>query len=128
MTNSKGISWLQDIFIPETSPQNGQWRLLIMDGRGSHTATEFFWICKQNKKHLLFLPAHSIHVSQPLDLGVFVPLKSCYRREIAKLASLDDASPVKKQRFVTCYNSARKGDIYTSSTTCRVEGSWNIYI
>ena len=107
-TNGKGISWLQDIFIPETQPQNGQWRLLIMDGHGSHTATEFLWICKQNKIHLLFLPAHSSHVLQPLDLGVFAPLKSRYRTEIAKLASLDDASLVKKQRFITCYNLARK--------------------
>lgn len=107
-TNSKGISWLENIFIPETRPQNGQWRLLIMDGHGSHTAIDFLWLCKQNKIHLLFLPAHTSHVLQPLDLGVFAPLKSRYRSEISKLSSLDDASPVKKQRFVTCYNLARK--------------------
>jgi hypothetical protein len=41
-------------------------------------------------------------------LGVSAPLKSRYRSEIAKLASLNDALPVKKQRFATCYNLARK--------------------
>jgi hypothetical protein len=56
----------------------------------------------------LFLPAHASHVLQPLDLGVFAPLKSRYRSQIAALASLDDALPVKKQRFLTCYNSARQ--------------------
>jgi hypothetical protein len=79
-----------------------------MDGYGSHVAINFLWHCKQNKIHLLFLPAHTSHVLQPLDLGVFAPLKSRYRSKIAALASLDDASPIKKQRFITCYNSARK--------------------
>ncbi|KAI4745532.1 hypothetical protein E4T50_04115 [Aureobasidium sp. EXF-12298] len=79
-----------------------------MDGHGSHTAIDFLWYCKQNKIHLLFLPGHISHVLQPLNLGVFAPLKSRYRAQIAALASLDDASPVKKQRFVTCYNIARK--------------------
>ncbi|TIA33351.1 hypothetical protein D6C78_07615 [Aureobasidium pullulans] len=108
-TNSKGISWLYDIFIiPETQPKDGQWRLLIMDGHGSHTSTEFLWICKQNKVHLLFLPANTSHVLQPLDLGVSAPLKSRYRSQTVALASLDDALPIKKQRFVTCYNLALK--------------------
>jgi hypothetical protein len=107
-TNAKGLSWLKTMFEPETRPQNNEWRLLIMDGHGSHTTIDFLWYCKQNKIHLLFLPAHTSHVLQPLDLGVFAPLKSRYRSEIAALASLDDASPVKKQRFITCYHLARK--------------------
>jgi hypothetical protein len=45
---------------------------------------------------------------QPLNLGVFAPLKSRYRSKIAALASLDNALPVKKQRFITYYHLARK--------------------
>jgi hypothetical protein len=63
---------------------------------------------KQNKIRLLFLPAHTSHVLQPLNLGVFAPLKSRYRPEIVASASLDDASTVKKPRFVACYHLARK--------------------
>jgi hypothetical protein len=88
------------MFEPETRPQNNEWRLLIVDGHGSHTTIDFLWYCKQNKIHLLFLPAHTSHVLQPL--------KSRYRSEIAASASLDDASPDKKQYFVTCYHLARK--------------------
>ncbi|KER00491.1 hypothetical protein AUEXF2481DRAFT_34698 [Aureobasidium subglaciale EXF-2481] len=86
------LHWLQTIFKLETRPNTGTWRLLILDGHGSHTAIDFLWFCKQNQIYLLFLPAHASHVLQPLDLA---------------LASLDDASPVKKQRFLTCYNLAR---------------------
>ncbi|KAI5235166.1 hypothetical protein E4T42_09759 [Aureobasidium subglaciale] len=98
---------LQTIFKPETRPDTGTWRLLILDGYSSYTAIDFLWFCKQQQIYLLFLPAHTSHVLQPLDLGVFAPLKSRYRSQIAALASLDDASPIKKQRFLTCYNSAR---------------------
>jgi hypothetical protein len=107
-TNRHGYHWLSTMFEPETRPGTGIWRLLILDGHGSHTAISFLWFCKQHQIYLLFLPAHASHVLQPLDLGVFAPLKSRYRTQIAALASLDDASPVKKQRFLTCYNSARK--------------------
>ena len=34
---------------------------------------EFMWECKQNNVELLFLPAHSSHVLQPLGLGTFFP-------------------------------------------------------
>lgn len=34
-------------------------------------------------------------------------MKSRYRTEIAALAALDDAVPVKKERFLRCYNYAR---------------------
>jgi hypothetical protein len=95
------------MFIPQTQPDGNNWRLLIMDGHGSHVSIDFLWLCKQHKIQLLFLPAHSSHVLQPLDLGVFAPLKSKYRSQIAALASLDDAAPVKKQRFISCYHLAR---------------------
>lgn len=61
-------------------------RLLILDGDGSHVNVEFMWECKRNNVELLFLPSHSSHVLQPLDLGTFSPLKSRYQKEIADLA------------------------------------------
>jgi hypothetical protein len=66
------------------------------------------WECRENKIHLLYLPAHSSHLLQPLDLAAFSVLKSRYRQEISALSALDDAAPVKKEHFVTCYNKARE--------------------
>jgi hypothetical protein len=47
-------------------------------------------------------------VLQPLDLGTFSSVKGKYRRRIAELSYLDDAAPIKKRRFVQCYNQARQ--------------------
>jgi len=77
-SNEIGVEWLQRIFIPETATSNSQWRLLILDGHGSHIDIEFLWLCKQHRIYLLFLPAHSSHVVQPLDLAPFSVIKSSY--------------------------------------------------
>ena len=82
--------------------------MLILDGHGSYVDLDFLWICKQNKVRLLFLPAHSSHVLQPLDLSVFLVVKRFYRQQIHELSHLDDAAPVKKERFITAYHVARE--------------------
>ena len=85
--------------------------MLILDGHGSHIDLEFLWLCKQNKVELLFLPAHSSHVLQPLDLSVFSVVKRFYRQQIQELSCLNDAAPVKKERFITSYHKARENGI-----------------
>ena len=83
-------------------------RLLILDGHRSHETTEFMYSCFQNNVYLLFLPPHTSHVLQPLDLSVFSSLKSHYRKEVGFLTLLTDSSPIGKQNFLSCYAKARK--------------------
>ena len=106
-SNAIGYEWLQRIFIPNTSPSTGGYRLLLLDGHGSYTPIDFMILCKANKIHILYLPAHASHLLQPLDLAPFSVLKSRYRAEIKALSALDDAAPIKKERFVASYNKAR---------------------
>lgn len=108
-SNDIGKRWLQQIFIPHTQPKiTGASRILLMDNQGSHIPTDFMWICFQNNIRLLYMPAHSSHVLQPLDLAVFSRLKSSYRAQIEKLAKYENAAPIKKIRFVKYYNQARQ--------------------
>ena len=90
-----------------TTPRQDQWRLLILDGHDSHTPVDFMLHCRQHKVYLLYLPPHTSHVLQPLDLAPFSVVKSRYRDQIHALSALDDATPVKKERFITSYNHAR---------------------
>jgi len=52
--------------------------LLLLDGHGSHFNWEFFDFCLSNKIIPLCLPAHSTHLLQPLDVGLFSPLQRFY--------------------------------------------------
>ena len=65
------------------------------------------WECFLNNIHLLFLPPHSSHVLQPLDLSVYSPLKHAYRKQLGFLSLLTDSTPVGKRNFLLCYRKAR---------------------
>lgn len=49
--------------------------LLIIDGHGSHVKALFIAACIRNDIDLLVLPAHTSHLTQPLDRTIFGPLK-----------------------------------------------------
>jgi hypothetical protein len=55
--------------IPPTRPV-----LLIQDGHHSHVSIELIELAQSNNIHLLCLPAHTTHLLQPLDVGVFKSL------------------------------------------------------
>jgi 4-hydroxybenzoate polyprenyltransferase len=105
-TDATAIEWLQKVFLPQTDTIEP--RLLILDGHGSHETTDFMYLCYQHNIYLLFLPPHSSHVLQPLDLSVFSSLKSHYRKEVGYLTLLTDSSPLGKQNFLACYQKARR--------------------
>ena len=52
--------------------------MLILDGNVSHFNWEFFDYCLNAKIIPLCLPAHSTHLVQPLDVGLFSPLQRHY--------------------------------------------------
>ncbi|RPB08977.1 CENP-B protein, partial [Morchella conica CCBAS932] len=60
----------------------GEWRLLIFDGFESHLLPETIEYCLDTKIITLCLPAHTSHVLQPLDVGVFSPPQKYYKQEV----------------------------------------------
>jgi hypothetical protein len=78
-TDEIGIKWLKNQFVPETEKRRkGAYRLLVLDGHGSHLTPQFDEICTQNNIIPICMPAHSSHLLQPLDVSVFAPLKRGY--------------------------------------------------
>lgn len=108
-TNEIGLRWLREIFISQTARDlaDDEYRLLLVDGHGSHTTIESMWECFQNKIIPYYLVAHASHILQPLDLTVFSSLKRTYRAAVAIDSHFEDNAPVKKQRFVRYYAQAR---------------------
>jgi len=76
MSNIHGAEWLRQCFEPLTwEKANGEWRLLLFDGHDSHISGDWFAHCLDNKIIPALLVPHSSHLTQPLDIGVFSPLK-----------------------------------------------------
>jgi hypothetical protein len=118
-SNTIGLAWLSQIFLPQTAT-NG-YRLLLLDGHKSHATYEFMWQCHINQVVLVYLIPHSSHILQPLDLACFSLLKCRYRDEIANLARYDDASAVKKSRFLKTYEKASNEAL----STYYIRTAWN---
>lgn len=59
--------------------------MLIFDGFESHIQLDLLEFCLDNKIIPFCLPTHTLHVLQPLDVGVFSPLKTYYRQEVSNL-------------------------------------------
>ncbi len=77
-------------------------------------------MCYLHNVYLLFLPAHTSHVLQPLDLGRFSSLKTAYRRLLGDWVALTDATRVGKAQFLDFYAEARK----SAFTAKNIESGW----
>ncbi len=56
----------------------GVFRLLILDGYGNHAIFRFKELAYEYKIILLYLPAHTTHRLQLLDIGIFRPQAEFY--------------------------------------------------
>ena len=96
----------------------GIYRLLIIDGHGSHLTPEFDLFCKEHSIITLCMPPHSSHLLQPLDVGCFSVLKRSYGRQIEGLMR-NGVNHIDKQDFLEAYYIARtetmnQSNIYSS--------------
>jgi hypothetical protein len=81
--NNLGLAWLQQVFDCYTAAKaRHQWRLLILDGHGSHLTPEFLEYCNANCILLMVFPPHSTHSLQPLDVALFAPLSRHYTEKL----------------------------------------------
>jgi hypothetical protein len=99
--NDIGLAWLQQVFDRFTKEKaRRKYRLLILDGHGSHVTMDFINYCDQNKILLAIFPPHSTHTLQPLDVVMFKPLSTAYSKELTThLHNGQGLSVIKKSDF-----------------------------
>jgi hypothetical protein len=102
-----GIEWVQRVFDPATRAKaNGDMRALICDGHGSHATSEFIGFCIANKIEILLMPPHSSHICQPLDVGVFSPVKTYMSSQLTKFTRYK-IDKIQKFEWAEAYRIAR---------------------
>ena len=92
----------------------GTHRLLIIDGHESHNSLDFQNYCKDNNIVTLYMPPHSSHLLQPLDVGCFAPLKQAYGRQVESLMR-SQINHITKQEFLPCFKRAFDSTITASN-------------
>jgi hypothetical protein len=85
-TDELGVHFIHHFDRWTKTRTTGRYRLLILDGHGSHSTPEFDEFCSDNQIITLCMPAHSSHLLQPLDDACFSPLKAAYSKLVQQLA------------------------------------------
>lgn len=84
----------------------GVYRLLLCDRFGSHLTYEFVKFCEDHRIILFFLPPHSSHILQPLDVGVFSVYKH-YHSQAVEDATITGCDKFNKDEFLAAIQQIR---------------------
>ncbi len=119
--NELGLAWIRQCFDSETKIcQKGEYRMLLIDGHASHITTQVIDYCVNQKIILLCLPAHTTHLLQPLDVGVFAPLATAYKAHVQRITRLGASYSIDKTDFLEIYQQAR----HEAITPLNIRKSW----
>ena len=119
--NYTGHKWFEEYFEKETrEQQKGEYRMLILDGHSSHVTTSVIRFCVSNKIPLLCLPAHTTHILQPLDVGVFAPLSIIYANHVHRRSRFGASYSIDKIDFLEIFQQSRNEAI----TSANIISAW----
>ena len=99
MEKNNFLEWFKKLFVPavafltKTGPV-----VLFLDGHYSHLSLELVLHAKSQGVHLFCLPPHLTHILQPLDVGVYGPVKKTWKVIL------------KDHKFTTCAQTVIKED------------------
>lgn len=124
-TNDKiGLEWLINIFDRHTKAkarQGRDYRLLIIDGHGSHVNITFLDWCDAHRIIVAVFPSHSTHRLQPLDVSLFGPLSQAYSNQLIDFfAATQGLVGISKREFWANFLPAFKA----SFTEANIESAW----
>jgi hypothetical protein len=70
--------------------------LILFDGHKSHVRLTLTEWARQRNVTLFLLPPHTSHITQPLDVAIFGPLKNMYYRECATYMQQNPGATITK--------------------------------
>ena len=100
MERSNFKSWFSKSFLPavDSIVKDGP-IVLFLDGHHSHLGIDFIELARSHNIHPFCLPAHTSHFLQPLDVGVYGPMKKTWKGVLKEYKTATRASNVTKQVF-----------------------------
>ena len=84
------LQWIKHFDHYSQRYQRGSWRLLVMNGYGSHHTREFLSYCENHKIIPFDLPSHTTYLLQPLNVCVFQPLKHWHSKAVNEAVQTGD--------------------------------------
>ncbi|PZC76450.1 hypothetical protein B5X24_HaOG204541 [Helicoverpa armigera] len=91
--------WFKTIVLPWANSRDGV-KLVIGDNLASHLSVETIQLCQNQNIRFVFLPKNATHLTQPLDVAFFGPMKRIWREILTNYkATYSTASTINKCHF-----------------------------
>lgn len=71
--------WFESLVLPRLKKLEGK-KVLISDNLFSHLTDRVLKLCRDNNIYFVCLPPNSTHLTQPLDVAFFRPMKAAWRK------------------------------------------------
>ena len=99
----------------ETATTNDEYRILIVNEHASHISTKAIEFCVQKRIILLCFSAHTTHILQSLDVGVFAPLSTIYKNSLHESTRYGTDYAIDKIDFLELLKPAREKEMTMSN-------------
>jgi hypothetical protein len=80
--------FMAKLFIPHVRRQVGR-KLMLCDNLSCHMSADVIDLCRKENVEFVCLPPNSTDKMQPLDVGVFGPMKGAWRKQLHKYSDQD---------------------------------------
>ena len=113
ITTELFYGWLANHFILRIPPIRPV--VLLVNGHSTHIDIEISKLCKEKGILLYCLPPHSSHITQPLDVGFYGPLKQAWKKAVTNYAVDHVGKSVTKQTFAQIFKEAWENTVKVST-------------
>ena len=96
--------WLKEHFLTNAVAQRPL--LLLLDGHSSHFEPQCIQFAKDNEIIIFCLPPHTTHECQPLDVGLFGPLKRHWQQACHSFYQKNTTQVISKYNFCQVFKDA----------------------
>ena len=104
--SNMSMEWIRHFNKFSKTQTKGKYRMLVFDGHGSHLTDDFLYYCWAHDIVPFQLPPKTTHLLQPLDLGVFQPLKHWHQVSLHEALQFGNTE-FTKQDFLNAYQTVR---------------------
>jgi DDE superfamily endonuclease/Tc5 transposase DNA-binding domain/helix-turn-helix, Psq domain len=105
MTSESFFEYVSNVFHPWVLKNNIQLPVvLFVDGHKSHLTMSLSRFCEENGIILVALYPNATHILQPLDIGVFHPLKEAWKKKLHEWRTANSSKKFSKEYFAPLLN------------------------
>lgn len=120
-------TWLQN-FITHVRPSKEQMVLLLLNGHTTHSKNLKALTITRDNGIILLYPGHTTHRLQPLDVGFFKAMSTCYIQAIEKWLRTNVGRPVTQFQVSQLLNEAyeRSATVGNATSGFKASGIWPV--